>query len=193
MLERTAKKLRTRLGTLLLLAVLVTQVATGHKPHPVFPPDGVALGGMLLLLAAVTLRVWARGHFTRDGRLYTSGPYARIRHPLYVGSFLAACGIALILGHWLAWVGVLAYFGLLFSSAVVREERRLRERFGPEWDAYAAKVPRFLPRPGRRLPFPRERWQWQAFRNTQETLTAAALLATPVLLGLLGWWAGSSN
>jgi hypothetical protein len=134
----------------------------------------------------VALRVWARGHFTRDGKLYTSGPYAWIRHPLYVGSFLAACGIALIVGHWAAWAGVAAYFGFFFGPAVFREERRLRERFAGEWDAYAGTVPRFLPRPGRRIRAPRQRWQWQAFLGTQEPLTAAALLAVPLLLGLLG-------
>ena len=191
-LQRMAKKLRTRLGILLLLAVLVAEVATGHNPHPVFHPDAPALEGVLLLLAAVALRVWARGHFTRDGRLYTSGPYARIRHPLYVGSFLAASGVALILGYWVAWASVAAYFALFFGSAVLREERRLRERFGAEWEAYASVVPRFVPRPGRRATAPRKRWQWRAFTNTQETLTAVCLLAAPVLFGLLHMWLSAS-
>lgn len=117
-----------------------------------------AAGAVLLGLAAALTRPLARKlPFTtllgipeidphrRPVRLITDGIYARMRHPRYVQILLAVVGWALIANYLATYV--LAGLGLLWVRLVVRiEERELRERFGAEWEAYAARVPRFLPR-----------------------------------------------
>ena len=87
----------------------------------------------------------------KTGTLATSGPYARIRHPQYVGFALVMLGF---LFQWPTIV-TLAMFPVLilvYWRLAIREEREVRERFGAEYDAYAARVPRFVPRKKSRPP-----------------------------------------
>ena len=79
------------------------------------------------------------------GRLLTEGVYARVRHPRYVEVVIGTLAYALFANH----VGTYVLWLLLFPALllVVRlEERELRERFGAAWEAYARRVPRFIPR-----------------------------------------------
>lgn len=84
----------------------------------------------------------------RDGgQLRTDGPYAHVRHPIYSGVLLIVVGIAIRTGSvsGLVLAGVTIGF---FHGKVVFEERLLIERF-PDYPAYAAVTPRFVPRPWR--------------------------------------------
>lgn len=77
-------------------------------------------------------------------RLLTEGIYSRIRHPRYVQIVLALLAYALISNYFAAYV--LFVITCVWVLAVVAiEERELRERFGAEWEEYAARVPRFFP------------------------------------------------
>jgi protein-S-isoprenylcysteine O-methyltransferase Ste14 len=82
------------------------------------------------------------------GRLLTEGIYARIRHPRYVEVTMWVLGYALLAnytGTYLLWLLGLPTLHLV----VLLEERELRQRFGADYDEYARRVPRYLPRPGR--------------------------------------------
>jgi protein-S-isoprenylcysteine O-methyltransferase Ste14 len=77
--------------------------------------------------------------------LVVSGPYGLVRNPMYVAGSLFFCGLAV-----LADSGVLLLYALLalvvYYPVLVRlEERALRHRFGRAYDAYCARVPRWLP------------------------------------------------
>ncbi len=78
-----------------------------------------------------------RGH-----RVIATGPYAIVRHPMYVGIILALAGIPLLLGSSWAFVpaGVVA---LLFVIRTVFEDRMLREEL-PGYEAYVLKTPHRL-------------------------------------------------
>jgi protein-S-isoprenylcysteine O-methyltransferase Ste14 len=85
----------------------------------------------------------------RANRLATTGPYARIRHPQYVAF------VMILLGFLLQWPTLLTLvmFPILvamYGRLAVTEEREMRERFGAEFDAYAARTPRFFPALGDR-------------------------------------------
>jgi len=112
--------------------------------------------GVVLTLAGETLRLWAVHHIgaisrTRSGRLgplVDSGPFAVTRNPLYVGNLMIWVGFALTARLvWLAPV-VLALLAVEYHAIVVWEEQLLESRFGPAYQAYAARVPRWLPRAG---------------------------------------------
>jgi protein-S-isoprenylcysteine O-methyltransferase Ste14 len=80
----------------------------------------------------------------RSGTLATTGPYARVRHPQYVGFVLVLTGF---LFQWptlltLAMYPVLLWMYVRLARA---EERETRETFGAQFDAYAARVPAFIP------------------------------------------------
>ena len=81
----------------------------------------------------------------REGRLATTGPYARIRHPQYVAFVL------ILFGFLLQWPTLLtlAMFPVLVTMYVRLardEERDARARFGADYDRYATHTPRFVPR-----------------------------------------------
>jgi len=73
-----------------------------------------------------------------------TGPYARVRHPLYAGFALYVVGAAFLLGSWWGVAGALVLI-VLVAIRAVGEERLLRERL-PGYDEYTRAVRwRFLP------------------------------------------------
>jgi hypothetical protein len=152
-------------------------------------PTGYALaGGAVVSFLGVVVRGSTAGHLRKNLELTTSGPYAFTRHPLYLGSLLIAAGFLLAGRSLLADALGVAYFGLFYGAAISREERRLAGRFGAEFAAYAARVPRFWPRltwnPGG-APF-----SWRLYWQNGEYQAALGVLAGVVFLWLEMRWRG---
>ena len=83
-------------------------------------------------------------HAQRRKSLAIAGPYARIRHPQYVAFVL------ILLGFLLQWPTLLtlAMFPILlvmYWRLAITEETQMRKRFGAQYEAYAARTPRFVP------------------------------------------------
>ena len=77
-------------------------------------------------------------------RLVTTGVYARTRNPMYLGHLLFMTGAALVTRSPLA-IGALALAGPWFGGRVAKDEARLTEAFGAEYEEYRRRVPRWLP------------------------------------------------
>jgi protein-S-isoprenylcysteine O-methyltransferase Ste14 len=139
----------------LLLAAPAALLAAFGKPSAF----SVAVG-LPAAAAGELLRCWAVGYAgetTRDDRvtaakLVTSGPYAYVRNPLYLGNFITALGFTVaftgknsMLGRCALALGALGTMAGLYAAIVPHEEEYLRERFGDEFDRYCERVPRILP------------------------------------------------
>jgi protein-S-isoprenylcysteine O-methyltransferase Ste14 len=98
------------------------------------------LWGALVAGLGEVIRVWAAGHVEKSREVTRSGPYRFTRHPLYLGSSVIGVGIALASASWLVAAVVLGYLALTISAAIRAEEAHLREKFGGEYDAYAARI-----------------------------------------------------
>lgn len=82
-----------------------------------------------------------------NGQLVTTGPYSRVRHPIYFGLLLVAIGVVLDAGYWPQLpVAVLLY--VLLNSKANWEEEMLKQKY-PEYKNYMLKTPRLFPRLGR--------------------------------------------
>ncbi|HUF74765.1 MAG TPA: isoprenylcysteine carboxylmethyltransferase family protein [Longimicrobiales bacterium] len=102
--------------------------------------------GALLAVAGLLLRGWAAGTIRKDESLTTTGPYAHLRHPLYVGSLLVGIGLGIAGGHWL-WPALVAFFfAAVYRRTLADERERLRGLFGERYLTYAARVPAVVPR-----------------------------------------------
>jgi protein-S-isoprenylcysteine O-methyltransferase Ste14 len=82
------------------------------------------------------------------GKLLREGIYGRVRHPRYTSFLIGSAGSALIVNYLGIYVMTAALFPALHVIAII-EERELRQRFGADYAAYAAAVPRLIPRFGR--------------------------------------------
>jgi protein-S-isoprenylcysteine O-methyltransferase Ste14 len=83
-----------------------------------------------------------------EGALATTGAYGWVRHPAYSLLMLGVGLLAVASGSSARIAFAVLLVGLLAGKARW-EEGLLRERF-PDYAAYAARVPRFIPRPFRR-------------------------------------------
>ena len=77
-------------------------------------------------------------------RLVTGGPYAWCRNPMYLGHLIFLLGLTLTFRSELA-LAFLLFSAVWFHIRILRDERRLHELFGGDYDAYAARVKRWLP------------------------------------------------
>ena len=157
--------------------ILVYGVSAGVLllARPAWPTFLIGCG---IAAMGVAFRVWGCGHLRKNQQLTTSGPYARVQHPLYLGTFLVSLGAVIAAGSprfpgVLLWALVapgflLVFFGYYLPKKKRVEGGRLAERFGPEFVEYSRVVRPFLPglRPFRNAS--PQRWSWQAFRANHE-------------------------
>ena len=101
--------------------------------------------GAVLIITGLAIRALASGHVRKNEELTTSGPYAYIRHPLYLGSLIMASGFALAARSW--WIALMTalIFLIIYVPVMLAEETFLRQRF-PQFEDYAGSVPRLWPR-----------------------------------------------
>jgi len=104
--------------------------------------------GWLLFLGGVGLRFWATlyvgGRKSRE--VVCDGPYSVCRHPLYLGTALLLLSVAAFLESVTCVIGFLLAMTAYWLLTVPAEEKDLRQLLGAEYDAYAARTPRLLPR-----------------------------------------------
>ncbi len=130
--------------------------------------------GLPVSLLGLALRSWASGHLAKDKDLATSGPYAYIRNPLYVGTLVAALGVVLAARNfWLVLLFVVVFF-LVYLPAVELEEQHLREIF-PLYASYARQVNRFVP--SVRTIANRKPFSWPLYYRNEEYKAALGWLA----------------
>jgi small neutral amino acid transporter SnatA (MarC family) len=99
----------------------------------------------LVGLLGLVIRLYAAGYLHKQAILTTTGPYAYTRNPLYFGSSFLALGCAVAMRSWIGGILLLAYFSLVYSFVMRREEQELRAQHPEAFDAYAAMVPLFFP------------------------------------------------
>ena len=131
---------------------------TGKAPFGLL----LTVSGVLLCLAGAALLFSGAYYLIRRGdgtplscdppkRMVVSGPYAHIQHPMLLGFFCMALGEAC----WFQSFSLGLYSGVIALSAhlfvIFREEPRLKERFGRDYEAYQTVTPRWLPLPSSSL------------------------------------------
>ncbi|WP_180967363.1 methyltransferase family protein [Zhihengliuella halotolerans] len=116
------------------------------KPVLVTPATrfaGISMIGAGVALAARATKVSAPTDMAEPDRLVSTGPYAISRNPMYVAWTLIYVGLGLARKN--VWTLALLPAVLVTTHLTIkREERRLREKFGPRYLAYAEKVRRYI-------------------------------------------------
>jgi len=104
------------------------------------------LGAGLAVWARLALGVWFSGTFgiKPEHALVTTGPYAIVRHPMYLGLLLLLGGMAVDYNSAVS-LGFVLLLIVPFAMHTVIEEQMFRAHFGEAWAVYASRVPRLLP------------------------------------------------
>ena len=102
----------------------------------------------IILLVAAMGRVWVSAYISgrKDNQLVTDGPYSATRNPLYFFSFLGYVGAGLAFEKVSVAICFAVAFFLTHWPTIFAEEAKLRGLFGQEFDDYAKRVPRFIPK-----------------------------------------------
>jgi protein-S-isoprenylcysteine O-methyltransferase Ste14 len=107
--------------------------------------------GFALLIVGLGLLIegWREVYRARqENRLVTDGLYAFVRHPQYLGLFVALFGEGVV--HWptLFSVGLFPVIVVVYYWLARKEEQAMLAKFGDEYRAYMSRVPMFIPRRG---------------------------------------------
>ena len=118
-----------------------------------------ALLGSALIALGLALVVWTVWLFVTVGqgtlapwdatrRLVVRGPYRHVRNPMITGVASILAGEALAFRSWSIVILLAAFAAVNAVYMPLAEEPGLRRRFGDDYDAYRAHVPRWIPRFG---------------------------------------------
>ncbi len=134
----------------------------------------------VLVASGQSLRMWASGCLQRNVKLACSGPYAFVRHPLYLGSLIMGIGLAVAVQPPYWWLlAFLCLYVAFYGPAMHVEELRLQSLFGSEYQEYMTDVGRLWPRFAHA-----ERWSqahpgntfsWKRALDNKELRSAAAM------------------
>jgi protein-S-isoprenylcysteine O-methyltransferase Ste14 len=155
--ESGAERLQRMIPLAVAYVLLFYQAANFGWLDKRFVTDSsaAAVVGVLLTAAGVAFAIWARWHLganwsaivsiREQHELIRTGPYRRVRHPIYTGMLLAMAGTALVLGE---VRGLLAFAITLFAFywKARKEEAWLTREFGERFKDHTKQTGMFLPR-----------------------------------------------
>ena len=112
------------------------------------PTKQTLIAGGVIVAIGEMIRFWATGHLIRNQEVTTSGPYAYVRDPLYLGRFFLIVGFCIMgWGYCLILmpVGLVIFFLSYMPRKYKKEMARLEKRFGESYRDYAAGTHSLLP------------------------------------------------
>jgi protein-S-isoprenylcysteine O-methyltransferase Ste14 len=137
-----------------VLGVLLLLRAGAFKAHANPLANSVLRGiGLALFVAGLALAVWARVYLGRnwgtpmsqkiEPELVTTGPYRRVRHPIYSGIILGVIGTAIAVG--LYWLVTVVLLGAYFIYSAIVEERNMAALFPDTYPGYKRSTTMLIP------------------------------------------------
>lgn len=132
--------------------------------------------GVAIATLGIAVRMWASGHVKKDKTLATTGPYAYVRHPLYVGNHLITFGFCLASGLWwsfLVWIALGVFY---YPQTIAHEDRLLARLFPGDWEAWSRETRALIPRLRPYRSGQSSEWSFrQSLRQNGEPIIAALL------------------
>ncbi len=146
-----SRELRIR-AVIVVVVILLVRLGAFRDPGINTSPWRAGLG-LVIFALGLGFAVWARVHLGRnwgspmtqknEPELVTSGPYQRVRHPIYSGILVAGVGTAIAL-NWL-WLTAVVLAGIYFVYSAAVEERYMTEQFPDAYPLYKLSTKMFVP------------------------------------------------
>jgi len=113
--------------------------------------DASLKGGIGWIIAGLLIRLWSNGYAVKNDKLSTCGPYAFVRNPLYLGTFLIAIGFVIVLKseppllEWTAGGTFLLALSFMYYRTIHAEQGMLSAKFKDAYEDYCQQVPAIIP------------------------------------------------
>ncbi len=141
-----------RVGIIVVILLLIRLRVFKGAGAPTGNPWLLGIG-LAIFVLGLTLAVWARVYLGRnwgmpmsrkaDPELVTTGPYGKIRHPIYSGIILGMVGSAIAVS--LYWLVVVVVLGAYFLLSAVTEERNMAKLFPAAYPPYKHATKMLVP------------------------------------------------
>lgn len=141
--------------------------------------------GLVLVVVGEAIRIWAAGHLRKSKEVTSTGAYAYVKNPLYLGTLLILVGFCMMAVNWWLLVVGLSVFIIYYAPfKKKREGGRLLEKFGSDWTDYDQAVPDYIPR---LTPYPKRgdrKWSRDVFFENSEDGTLLSVVLGIIMLAL---------
>ena len=154
-------------GSFRVIRVLLgVPVAAGFLAYLIWPPviqwshlalsAEVRWSGIAIAVLGTALLIWVQKHLSRNftgtvqirpgGNVVQTGPYAYVRHPMYISFLLFGLGTMLLTANWFIGGGFLVIILIVMIVRTPIEERALLNAYGNEYAEYAKRTGKFFPK-----------------------------------------------
>jgi protein-S-isoprenylcysteine O-methyltransferase Ste14 len=139
------------------LGIALAGIGAIHIGLPNAAPRSIAAGVVIaaLLLNAAALFYWSAetmgknwslvARTREDHELVTSGPFAYVRHPIYVSMLMFLLALAVATGHAANLLWAVPVFAVGTVIRISEEEKLLRAAFGDAFESYVRRTGAFFP------------------------------------------------
>jgi protein-S-isoprenylcysteine O-methyltransferase Ste14 len=109
------------------------------------PDTGTVAIGLAMALVGQVFRIYAAGFIFKNKQLASTGPYALVRHPLYLGNFLILIGFTLAAANLYVAIGVVVFFLVWYPAAIAYEDSKLENIFEDDWREWSKNIRAIIP------------------------------------------------
>lgn len=145
--------------------------------------QNLLIAGAVVASVGEIIRLWASGHVKKNKQLATDGPYAYVRHPLYVGNILIVIGFSIACSLWWSYVLMVALLLFYYPPTISYEDNKLKKIFGDEWVQWSQNIHALIPTFGKKSGSISSEWSFkQSLMGNLEPVIAAYLIGCLYLL-----------
>ncbi len=101
--------------------------------------------GTVIAALGIAVRMWAAGHVKKNKVLATDGPYAYVRHPLYVGNILLLAGFSIASMLWWSYLLMAFLLWFYYPPTIAYEDSKLHDIFGEQWENWSKDIHALIP------------------------------------------------
>lgn len=146
------------------------------------PDNSFVSYGLGLAVAGQIFRIYAAGFIHKNKQLATTGPYALVRHPLYLGNFLIMIGFTIASANLYVALVVILFWLIWYPAAIAYEDTKLERIFEDEWRAWSKNIRAVIPGRFRLADLKADGW------DTYQSLIRNGELPITLYLGSCGIW-----
>jgi len=137
-----------------VLFVLLVSILGSYEPT-------LFIAGTAVASVGIAVRMWASGYVMKNKELATSGPYAMVRHPLYVGNILLLVGFSIASNLWWSYLLMVALLWFYYPPTISYEDNKLRDIFGDEWVTWSENIHALIPTFGSKAGSVKSTWSFK--------------------------------